>query len=207
MKMGNKKLVFFAVISVLLIILTLSLSGCGGSKPFPYQGTLNGNWSGQLTVLNRSTPIGGTISITVDGKGVGTGDVALSSGGSSTAKLTAQVDTNGNLTGTVSFTLPGQPAAQQAGQIQLANFPNPGGLNSLGGNLYAQTDASGAPVVGAPGSSDGLGTLMQGFLEQSNVSIVQEFVNLIVSQRAYEANSKVVKAADDMYQQVNNLKQ
>ena len=109
--------------------------------------------------------------------------------------------------GTVSYTLPGQPSAQQGGQIQLATFPNPSGLNSLGGSLYQQTDASGAPVIGAPGSSDGLGTLMQGFVEQSNVSVVQEFVNLIVSQRAYEANSKVVKAADDMYQQVNNLKQ
>jgi flagellar basal-body rod protein FlgG len=109
--------------------------------------------------------------------------------------------------GTVSYTLPGQSAAQQAGQIQLANFPNPSGLNSIGQNLFQQTDASGAPVVGAPGGQDGMGTLLQGYLEQSNVSIVQEFVNLIVSQRAYEANSKVVKAADDMYQQVNNLKQ
>jgi flagellar basal-body rod protein FlgG len=109
--------------------------------------------------------------------------------------------------GTVSYTLPGQAAAQQGGQIQLANFVNPSGLNSLGQNLFQQTDASGAPIIGAPGGSDGVGTLMQGFVEQSNVSIVQEFVNLIVSQRAYEANSKVVKAADDMYQQVNNLKQ
>jgi flagellar basal-body rod protein FlgG len=109
--------------------------------------------------------------------------------------------------GTVSFTLPAQTAAQQAGQIQLANFPNPSGLNSLGSNLYQQTDASGEPIVGPPGGQDGLGTLLQGYTEQSNVSIVQEFVNLIMSQRAYEANSKVVKAADEMYQQVNNLKQ
>ena len=109
--------------------------------------------------------------------------------------------------GTVTYTLPGQAAAQQAGQIQLANFPNPSGLNSIGGNLYQQTDASGDPVVGPPGGTNGMGTLLQGYLEQSNVSVVQEFVNLIVSQRAYEANSKVVKAADDMYQQVNNLKQ
>ena len=109
--------------------------------------------------------------------------------------------------GTVTYTLPAQAAAQQAGQIQLANFPNPSGLNSIGGNLYQQTDASGDPVVGPPGGQNGMGTLLQGYLEQSNVSVVQEFVNLIVSQRAYEANSKVVKAADDMYQQVNNLKQ
>lgn len=107
--------------------------------------------------------------------------------------------------GTVSYTQPGQTAAQQAGQIQLANFPNPAGLNSLGGNLYAPTDASGDPTVGAPGGQEGLGTVMQGYVEQSNVSVVEEFINLIVSQRAYEANSKVVQAADQMYQQVNNL--
>jgi flagellar basal-body rod protein FlgG len=107
--------------------------------------------------------------------------------------------------GTVSYTQPGQTAAQQAGQIQLANFSNPAGLNSLGGNLYAPTDASGEPTVGAPGGQEGLGTIMQGYIEQSNVSIVEEFINLIVAQRGYEANSKVVQAADQMYQQVNNL--
>lgn len=107
--------------------------------------------------------------------------------------------------GTVSYTLPGQTAAQQAGQIQLANFPNPAGLNSLGGSLLAPTDASGDPTVGVPGGQEGLGTIMQGYLEQSNVSVVEEFINLIVAQRGYEANSKVVQAADQMYQQVNNL--
>jgi flagellar basal-body rod protein FlgG len=109
--------------------------------------------------------------------------------------------------GTVSYTLPGQTSAQQAGQIQLATFANPSGLNSIGNSLFQQTDASGDPVVGTPGGQDGVGTLLEGYVEQSNVSIVQEFVNLIVSQRAYEANSKVVKAADEMYQQVNNLTQ
>lgn len=107
--------------------------------------------------------------------------------------------------GTVSFTQPGQTAAQTAGQIQLANFQNPAGLNSLGRNLYTPTDASGDAVVGTPGGQEGLGTLLQGYTEQSNVSVVEEFINLIVSQRAYEANSKVVKAADEMYQQVNNV--
>lgn len=154
------------------------------------------------------------------------GQVAYTKAGTFHLNNTGQiVDPNGNLLdppitippnalsltigsdGTVSYTLPGQSAAQQAGQIQLANFVNPSGLNSIGQSLFQQTDASGAPVIGAPGGQDGMGTLMQGYLEQSNVSIVQEFVNLIVSQRAYEANSKVVKAADDMYQQVNNLKQ
>jgi flagellar basal-body rod protein FlgG len=107
--------------------------------------------------------------------------------------------------GTVSYSQPGQTSAQQAGQLQLANFPNPAGLNSLGGNLYAATDASGDPTVGAPGGQEGLGTVMQGYVEQSNVSVVEEFINLIVAQRGYEANSKVVQAADQMYQQVNNL--
>lgn len=109
--------------------------------------------------------------------------------------------------GTVSYLLPGQTAAQRAGQIQIAGFQNPAGLNSIGKNLYQPTDASGEPTVASPGGQEGLGTLLQGYTEQSNVSIVQEFINLIVAQRGYEANSKVVKAADDMYQQVNNLRQ
>jgi flagellar basal-body rod protein FlgG len=107
--------------------------------------------------------------------------------------------------GTVSYTQPGQTAAQLAGQIQLANFQNPAGLNSIGRNLYLPTDASGDPTIGTPGGQEGLGTLLQGYLEQSNVSVVEEFINLIVSQRAYEANAKIVKAADEMYQQINNL--
>jgi len=109
--------------------------------------------------------------------------------------------------GTVSYTLPGQTAAQLAGQMQLATFQNPAGLNSIGQNLYLPTDASGDPIVASPGGQEGIGTLLQGYTEQSNVSVVDEFVNLITAQRAYEANSKVVKAADEMYQQVNNLTQ
>ena len=109
--------------------------------------------------------------------------------------------------GTVSYTLPGQTATQVAGQIQLANFQNPAGMNGIGSNLYLPTDASGTPNVGAPGSSVGVGTLMQGYQEQSNVNIVNEFINLIAAQRGYEANSKVVKAVDEMYQQVNNIAQ
>jgi flagellar basal-body rod protein FlgG len=109
--------------------------------------------------------------------------------------------------GTVSYSQVGQSASQQAGQIQLATFANPAGLNSIGRNLFLPTDGSGDPVIGLPGGQEGIGMLLQGYVEQSNVSVVNEFINLIVSQRAYEANSKVVKAADDMYQQVNSLKQ
>lgn len=107
--------------------------------------------------------------------------------------------------GTVSYTLPGQTASQLAGQIQIANFTNPGGLNGIGHNLFVPTDASGDPTIGTPGGQEGLGTLLQGYSEQSNVSVVEEFINLIVSQRAYEANSKVVRAADEMYSEANNI--
>lgn len=107
--------------------------------------------------------------------------------------------------GTVSVTLAGQNAAQQVGQLQLALFNNPGGLNSTGGNLFLQTTASGDPIVGAPGGTEGLGTIVQGMLEQSNVSVVTEFVNMIVAQRSYEASSKVVNSADQMWQTINNL--
>ncbi|HKW96632.1 MAG TPA: flagellar basal-body rod protein FlgG [Bryobacteraceae bacterium] len=107
--------------------------------------------------------------------------------------------------GTVSYSQPGQTAAQLGGQIQLANFANPAGLNSIGRNLYLPTDASGDPTVGNPGGQEGLGTLLQGYTEQSNVSVVEEFINLILAQRGYEANTKVVQAANEMYQQINNL--
>ena len=107
--------------------------------------------------------------------------------------------------GTVSVTLAGQAAAQQVGSIQLALFPNPGGLNSVGQNLYLATTASGDPVIGTPGSSAGLGQIEQGYLEQSNVSVVDEFINMIVAQRSYEATSRVVQAADEMFQLVNQL--
>jgi len=107
--------------------------------------------------------------------------------------------------GTVSVTEAGQTAAQQVGSIQLAMFPNPGGLNSIGNNLFLQTTASGDPIVGAPGASEGLGTLQQGMLEQSNVDIVSEFVQLIVAQRAYESNSRVVTSADQMLQELAQM--
>jgi flagellar basal-body rod protein FlgG len=110
--------------------------------------------------------------------------------------------------GTVSATLPGQTAAQSLGTIQLAMFPNPGGLDSsLGGNLFQATTASGDAVVGTAGGSEGLGTIQQGALESSNVNVVQEFVNMILAQRSYESNSKVVKAADEMLQQLSGLAQ
>ncbi|MDR3746430.1 MAG: flagellar basal-body rod protein FlgG [Acidobacteriaceae bacterium] len=109
--------------------------------------------------------------------------------------------------GTVSATLPGQTNSAQVGVLQLATFANPGGLNSVGNNIYLATTASGDPVVGTPGGADGLGTIQQGMLEQANVNIVDEFVNMILAQRSYESNSRVVKAADEMLQGLNQLAQ
>ncbi|HEY8536242.1 MAG TPA: flagellar hook-basal body complex protein, partial [Vicinamibacterales bacterium] len=93
---------------------------------------------------------------------------------------------------------------QELGTIELAIFQNPAGLQALGGNIFVATTASGEPTTGAPGQ-DGIGTIVQGFLENSNVSVVEEMVNMILAQRAYEANSKVVRASDEMLTQVNNL--
>lgn len=107
--------------------------------------------------------------------------------------------------GTVSYSTPGQTATQVAGQLQLANFANPGGLNSIGNGLFLPTDASGDPTTGAPGGQEGLGTLQQGYVEASNVNVVEEFINMISTQRAYEANTKVAKAADEMYSDTNNI--
>ena len=107
--------------------------------------------------------------------------------------------------GVVNATLPGQTNPSQLGQIQLATFANPGGLESMGGNRLQQTLSSGDPVLGNPGGSEGVGTLQQGYLENSNVDVVTEFVQMVLAQRAYESNSKVIKAADDMYSQVNNM--
>ena len=137
-----------------------------------------------------------------------TGSIVTSNGDQLIPQITlpaAAQSINISPDGTVSFILAGQNAAQVAGQITLANFQNPAGLNTIGQSLYLPTDASGEPLVGPPGGIEGQGTLLQGYVEQSNVSVVDEFINLITSQRAYEANSKVVKAADEMYQQVNNL--
>lgn len=109
--------------------------------------------------------------------------------------------------GTVSVTVPGQQQAQQLGQIQLALFANPGGLNSIGKNLFLATTASGDPILGNPGGQEGLGTIQQGSVEDSNVSVVEEFIQMILAQRSYEANSKVVRAADEMYQVTTNMTQ
>ncbi len=106
--------------------------------------------------------------------------------------------------GTVTAYLDGQTSGQTIGNVQLAMFSNPAGLSSLGKNLFLETTSSGAPTTGTPGQT-GIGTLGQGFLEGSNVSIMEEMVNMIAGQRAYEVNSKAIKSADQMLQLTDNL--
>jgi flagellar basal-body rod protein FlgG len=105
--------------------------------------------------------------------------------------------------GVVSALLPGSVAPTQIGTVQLSNFINPAGLQAIGQNLLLESGSSGAPQTGTPGLN-GLGTLIQGSVESSNVNVVEELVNMIEAQRAYEMNSKAIAAADQMMQFVNN---
>jgi flagellar basal-body rod protein FlgG len=106
--------------------------------------------------------------------------------------------------GTVSVTTPGTVAPTQIGSIQVSNFVNPAGLESLGENLYAETGSSGTAQTSTPGTN-GAGVLMQGFVETSNVNVVEEMVNMIQTQRAYEINSKAITTSDQMLQKISQL--
>ena len=106
--------------------------------------------------------------------------------------------------GVVTATVPGNVAPQPIGTIALASFVNPAGLDPRGQNLFAETAASGQPNTGSPGLN-GLGQLMQGFVETSNVNVVQELVTMIQTQRAYELNSKAVQTSDQMLQKLGQL--
>jgi flagellar basal-body rod protein FlgG len=116
-----------------------------------------------------------------------------------TTSITASSD------GKITVQQAGTVAPTEIGQIELARFINPGGLKPMGKNLFAPTASSGDVVTGNP-SAEGLGTIEQGYVEMSNVNVVEEMVNMIVSQRAYEINSKAVQASDEMLQTANNLK-
>jgi len=107
--------------------------------------------------------------------------------------------------GSIEVLLVGNDEPQSLGQIELAKFVNPAGLSAVGHNLFVQTSASGEPIVGTA-TQDGLGKIDQGYLEISNVKVVDEMVRMIVAQRAYELNSKVIKTSEDMTQIANNLK-
>jgi flagellar basal-body rod protein FlgG len=106
--------------------------------------------------------------------------------------------------GTVSVTQAGSIAVTQVGALQIANFVNPGGLQAMGQNMYQETAASGTPNTGTPGVN-GLGLLNQGYVETSNVNIVEELVSMIQTQRAYEINSKAIQTSDQMLQRLSQL--
>jgi flagellar basal-body rod protein FlgG len=136
-----------------------------------------------------------------------TGSLVTSEGDALTPQITipqgAESITIGN-DGTVSVTLSGQSAPSQVGQIQTVRFANPAGLRAEGRNLFRETETSGTPQLGTPGQ-DGLGQLSQGFLEGSNVSVVEELVAMITGQRAYEINSRAITAADEMLRTASSL--
>ncbi len=152
----------------------------------------------------------GTIAYTRDGtfKKDGTGRVLNSNGYPLQPEIvipSEAVRVNIAEDGTVSVEIPGQVAQQQIGQITLVRFVNPAGLSPMGKNLFLQSGASGDPLTGTPGL-EGFGDIQQGMLESSNVRVVEEMVNMITAQRAYEANSRAVTTSDDMLAEANNLR-
>jgi flagellar basal-body rod protein FlgG len=149
-----------------------------GSRAFTRDGAWKTNDVGQLTT-NDGLPLQGFQPIPP-----GTTDISIAPDGTVTTK---------------------GAGGQQTFRVQIARFVNPSGLESLGGNLYRESEASGAAELGNAGEN-GFGSLRQGYLEMSNVKVVEEMVNLIVAQRAYEVNSKAVQASDEMMQISNNLR-
>lgn len=152
----------------------------------------------------------GTIGYTRDGsfKKDSQGRIVTSDGYTVEPQITVPdtaTDISISADGRVTATVPGQTDPQDIGQLQIARFINPAGLDSIGRNLLKETAASGTPVVTNPGT-DGAGTLQQKYLEMSNVQVVEEMVNMIVAQRAYEINSKAITTADDMLSQAAQLK-
>ncbi|HZT89971.1 MAG TPA: flagellar basal-body rod protein FlgG [Stellaceae bacterium] len=137
-----------------------------------------------------------------------TGEIVTADGYTVQPGLTLPANTTAvtiNSSGQVLAQVTGQTNASTVGQIELASFPNPAGLEALGDNLFNQTEASGTATTGNPGTT-GFGSLQQGFLETSNVNIVTQITDLITAQRAYEMNSKVITAANEMQQTLTNLR-
>ncbi len=152
----------------------------------------------------------GTINYTRDGsfKRDSTGRIVTSDGYPLEPAITIPTEATAiavSSEGVVTATIPGQTDPQELGQLQLARFVNPSGLDSLGRNLLKETAASGAAVVTNPGT-DGAGTVVQKYVEMSNVQVVEEMVNMIVAQRAYEMNSKAITTSDAMLETAANLK-
>lgn len=168
--------------------LDLAVNGAGflqvtmpdGTTGYTRDGSLQVDANGRL-VTSGGLPVAGDITVPAEAQ-----NVTISADGIVTVKL------------------PGNTDPQQVGNIELASFVNPAGLEPLGQNLYAETVASGAPNTGAPGTG-GLGNLMQGYVETSNVNVVQELVTMIQTQRAYEMNSKAIQTSDQMLQRLSQL--
>jgi flagellar basal-body rod protein FlgG len=151
-----------------------------GSTAYTRDGAFQVNADGQL-VTNNGDPVEPAITVPVNATSVTIGP-----------------------DGNVSVTLPGQAEPVAIGQLQLANFVNPAGLEPRGQNLFTETAASGAANIGTPGT-DGLGGLQQGMVEGSNVNVVEELVTMIATQRAYELNSKAIQTSDQMLQKLGQL--
>ena len=151
-----------------------------GTLAYTRDGSFQVNSNGQM-VTNNGLPVGNGITIPANAQSVSIG-----------------------ADGIVSVVLPASATPQQVGSIALVNFINPAGLEPRGQNLYTETAASGTPQAGTPGTN-GLGTVMQGFVETSNVNVVQELVGMIQTQRAYEMNSKAIQTSDQMLQKLAQL--
>jgi flagellar basal-body rod protein FlgG len=137
-----------------------------------------------------------------------TGEIVTADGLVVSPGLTIPADTVAvtvNASGQVLAQISGQTQPQTVGQLELANFPNEAGLQNIGNNLLTETPASGSPTTGAA-ASVGFGSIQQGFLETSNVNVVNEITNLITAQRAYEMNSKVITVSDQMSSTLNNFR-
>ncbi|MDD5404653.1 MAG: flagellar basal-body rod protein FlgG [Sulfuricella sp.] len=169
----------------------------------PLDVAINGKGFFQILMPDGSTAYTRDGSFQVDNQG----QLVTSSGYPVQPAVTVPVDalsvTIGR-DGTVSVLQPGSPTPTQVGSLQLAGFINPAGLQSQGENLYAETAASGAPSANTPGTN-GLGVLNQGFVETSNVNVVEEMVNMIQTQRAYEINSKAITVSDQMLQKLTQM--
>ena len=164
---------------------------------------IRGNGFFQITLPSGETAYtrDGTLALSPSGTIVTADGYVVQPGVTIPANAT---DVTINANGEVQATVAGQVAQQNVGQIQLAQFPNDAGLEASGGNLFMQTAASGSAVAGVPGAP-GFGSVMQGFVETSNVNVVSEMTNLITAQRAYEMNSRVISSSDEMMSTITKL--
>ncbi len=165
---------------------------------------IRGNGFFQVTLPSGETAYSrdGTFALSAEGQVVTADGYVVQPGITVPANAT---DVAINASGQVQVTLDGQQAPALVGQIQLAVFPNAAGLDAQGDNLFLATTASGAAVTGTP-ASPGFGSVLQGFVETSNVNVVSEITNLITAQRAYEMNSKVITTSDQMLSTLTNLR-